>query len=305
MSEGDPDRGLIPCTLTDLEPATLASRGLTDLHAERPASERDRWMAAGHALPGGDHEGRLNCFQEAARVDPKSVEAWRWIAQTLGEVDRWDDALRAIDEAQGLITDCDSFEAYDCWMDRARALVALRQFNEGIACCDAAASIRPGGCGAHEVKGLALHEVGRFQDAVECFERYIENAPYDQSKAWGWNCRAASLRRLGRHVEALESCERAVTLQPTCSPFWVTKGNCLRDLGKPRAALRAHSHAVTLWPEDWIAWYNRALVLEDLRDVQMAIQSFEECLKIVPPGEPVATSARQHVESLRTRLAES
>lgn len=216
---------------------------------------------------------------------------------------RWEEALQAVDEAQGLVMGGASVEAYGCWLDRAQALIALRRLDEGIACCHTAESICPDGCAPHEIKGLALHNVGRFEDALECFERFVEKARYDQIKAWGWDYKATSLRRLGRYAEALESCERAIELDPTYASFWVTKGNCLRDLRQMRGALQAHSQALTLAPADWVAWYNRALVLEDLGDFERAVHSYERYLKVVPPGEPGVTTVRRRLENARKHLS--
>jgi Flp pilus assembly protein TadD len=53
--------------------------------------------------------------------------------------------------------------------------------------------------------GVALAGLGRFQEAVESFDRAIAQNPHDITP---WNNKAAALRRLGRDAEADACAER-------------------------------------------------------------------------------------------------
>jgi tetratricopeptide (TPR) repeat protein len=98
---------------------------------------------------------------------------------------RWEDALQAVDRAQVVIPNEESFAVYGCWLQRAQALIGLKRFDEGFACCDTAMTLWPDGCAAYEIKGLAMHDLQRFDEALDCFDRFVEKCRYDQIKAWG------------------------------------------------------------------------------------------------------------------------
>ena len=274
---------MLPAPVTPVVCQPITSMIMADLSSARMAA--DRWIAIGLALPPGELQKRLGCFRDAAHADPNGPEPWRLISHTLGEMGRWADALHAADRALALSADLGPDETYDCWLVRAQALIALKRLDEGLACCDTASTIRPDGCAPYEIKGLALHDAGRFDEAIACFERYIDRARYAFLKAWGWNYTAASLRRLGRFREALDACERAIESCPEESSFWGTRGNCLRDMGRFDEALQAQAQAVHLWPANPVAWYNQALLFEGLGRWADAVESYEQYLTLVPAGD--------------------
>jgi tetratricopeptide (TPR) repeat protein len=67
------------------------------------------------------------------------------------------------------------------------------------------------------------------------------------------------LSELERYEEALESCERAIELQPDYASAWNNKGIVLNELGRYEEALEAYDRIIELQPDFGTAWYNKGL----------------------------------------------
>lgn len=160
---------------------------------------------------------------------------------------------------------------------------------------------RSAGCDEHAAiligKGRDLHDRQRFEAALRCFDRALVTARTAWFRSCAWNAMGTSLRRLGRHEEAIACCDLAIRVCPTEADAWVTKGNCLRSLGRFEDALTCYDRALLLEPRDHVSWFNKALVQDDLgRD---AISCYEHVLAVAPPAAAdMIQRARQRLEAL-------
>ncbi|MBD2460102.1 tetratricopeptide repeat protein [Oscillatoria sp. FACHB-1407] len=90
-------------------------------------------------------------------------------------------------------------------------------------------------------QGEALANLGRYPDALYCFERVIKIRP-DYAAAWVF--RGVILIHLERYEEALDSCEQALSLQPEDSEAWTFRGVALHRLGDYRSAYASYDRAL-------------------------------------------------------------
>ena len=60
-------------------------------------------------------------------------------------------------------------------------------------------------------KGVAFFRLGRYEEALEAFDRAIELQP-DYALTWWY--KGVVLNELGRYEKALEACDRVIELQP-------------------------------------------------------------------------------------------
>jgi tetratricopeptide (TPR) repeat protein len=93
---------------------------------------------------------------------------------------------------------------------------------------------------------------------------------------------ARAQAKLGRHVEALVSYERALALQPNNAQLLSDRGNTLFALKRPDEALESHDRAIAAQPDYAIAHNNRGDVLNKFGRSEEALASFERALALQP-----------------------
>ena len=67
------------------------------------------------------------------------------------------------------------------------------------------------------------------------------------------------LSELGRYEEALEAYDRAIELQPDYALIWWYKGVVLNELGRYEEALESYDRIIELKPDFGTALYNKGL----------------------------------------------
>ena len=60
-------------------------------------------------------------------------------------------------------------------------------------------------------KGVSFLEDGKFEEALDCFEKILVSNPNDPDI---WNKKGVALRSLGRYDEAIESFNKALEINP-------------------------------------------------------------------------------------------
>jgi tetratricopeptide (TPR) repeat protein len=128
-------------------------------------------------------------------------------------------------------------------------------------------------------KGIALEELGKYEEALECFEKALS---LDPKHAIAWNNKGASLGILGKHEEALECFEKALSLDPKFAKAWNNKGMVLAIFDKMEEAIEANDTAIELNPKDGKAWNTKGLFLEKLGKTEPAFKAYEEAFKLGP-----------------------
>jgi predicted O-linked N-acetylglucosamine transferase (SPINDLY family) len=164
-------------------------------------------------------------------------------------------------------------------------------------------------------RGLALHRLGRLEDAQAFYRRALERQPEEfrplhllamiawqtnqhelaldlNGRALAVNPRNASaynlhgnvLLALGRCETALAHYETAVAIEPDHAEAHYNRGNALFDAGRHEAAIESFDQAIRL-RRDWAeAHANRGLALARLQRHTAAIASFTEVIALRPDG---------------------
>jgi tetratricopeptide (TPR) repeat protein len=128
-----------------------------------------------------------------------------------------------------------------------------------------------------KILGVALLRQGK--DALQALERTTELMPQD-GEAHG-NLGAA-LHDQGRWAEALVSLQRALEILPDHVDALVDAANSMRALGRREEAIAAYARAVELDPKRTESHYNLGNVLFDLRRLDEAAASYTRVLALEP-----------------------
>ena len=159
------------------------------------------------------------------------------------------------------------------------ALHELRRFEEAVQSCDRAIALDPSCAPAFYNRGNALRELRRHEAAVASYDRAIVIQP---THGEAYLNRGLALADLGRHTDAVVSYERAIALQPQHPDPHFNRANQLRQLGRLLEALAGYDMAIGLQPGFAGAHLNRGTVLVELRRYPEAMLSFDRAIACQP-----------------------
>jgi tetratricopeptide (TPR) repeat protein len=157
---------------------------------------------------------------------------------------------------------------------RAADLLCRGRYRDSAEKFSAIANRSAGIAGAH-----ALDLVGRFEEALRCCDRVLEEDPGDPD---GWFMRGVVLFHLGRFHESSESYDRSLAIDPGRAEAWYGKGNNHYQLGNFSVSADCFAQALRIDPLYGKAWYNRGVACADMRDHEEAVRCYGEYRAINP-----------------------
>lgn len=137
---------------------------------------------------------------------------------------------------------------------------------------------QPGNAEAWYNRGVVLIDLNRWQEAIESFDRALSL----QQTPMAWTNRGSALQRLDRLEEALESTERALTLAPGFAVALYNRGVVLRRLKRNDDAIAAFDATLAAAPQHAEAWIERAGALFEAERLEEALASYERGLTLRP-----------------------
>lgn len=147
------------------------------------------------------------------------------------------------------------------WNNKGLSLHHLRRFEQALSCFDGALSLNARSATILSNKGVTLGQgMGKWQEALACFEQAIALDPGDPA---GWSNKGMALRALHRPEEALPCYDRAIALRPHGDAVWSNKGVALKELGRAGEALACLKQALALNARSAETWSNMGQVLAD------------------------------------------
>jgi len=133
-------------------------------------------------------------------------------------------------------------------------------------------------------EGVSLGNAGRYQEALDRFNKAIELADLERLKAAaagttlagataviarGLARRGTALANLGRTTDALNSLNRSLEMEPNDPAAWIGKGNVLTQKGQLDEALFCFDKAIELNPNVAAAWQGKGKALQKMgRDAE-------------------------------------
>jgi tetratricopeptide (TPR) repeat protein len=161
-------------------------------------------------------------------------------------------------------------------------------------------------------KGVALKRAGRFDEAIEAYDRYLELRP---ESVLGWKHKGIALQRSGNYNEALECCDRALLLNADDGQRRILlagKASALQRLGRPIEALECYDLALKFDPK-WktvihtapiAIWENKARLLNELGRYEEELACLDCVLELEPDNLRFWRKKARRLEELG-RLAEA
>jgi tetratricopeptide (TPR) repeat protein len=159
------------------------------------------------------------------------------------------------------------------------ALHNLGRHEEALAAYEQSLRLNPQWADAHLNKGLALLELGRIETGLAAFERSLRLNPQQADAHLNT---AGAQQRLGRIEEALAAFERSLQLDPQNVAAHLNKGLALLGLGRFEEALAAIEQSLQLDPQQAVAYRHKGVVLVNLKRYEEALAAYEQCLRLDP-----------------------
>jgi tetratricopeptide (TPR) repeat protein len=166
---------------------------------------------------------------------------------------------------------------------------------------------------AYNNRGLALKESGRFDEAIEDFEKTIaldpsRNKAYDNladvyfkaglfeksiayldksiaidpADAEAYNNRGVVFDRMGRFDRAFADYDRAISLDPSFWNPYINRGLIFYKMGQLERAIADFDYAISLNPAQAEAYYNRGLVFDKMGQLDKARADYDRAIFLNP-----------------------
>lgn len=238
----------------------------------------------------GNYLLAVQMFNEALKIDPKFIFAWFNNGKSLTHLGQIDDALKCYDQAIDLNN---SFK--EAWYNKGYVYNLTNNNKKALECYNKALYIDPEFNIAlvqkiitllnlkefklvseeadkyiekdyHNYviwydKGVALNYLGKYQEAMTCFDTAIElKADYVEALA----AKGYLHGTMKEYVKELEAYDKVLEFDPTHLETWINKSNVLNRLAKYVESLKCNDIAVSISPDHKQIWENRIVSLEAL-----------------------------------------
>jgi tetratricopeptide (TPR) repeat protein len=223
----------------------------------------------------------LEQLHRAVEVEPRLAHLYRLRARLY--LDRKEPALALRDFDQAI--ECENMKSpyrVDDYVERGRLLLKSEKPAQALDSFDAALSLRKDHSLAQRLRAETLFRLGRFENVIEAFDRYLEVGKPLESVYRG---RGLARAELGQYPGAIDDFTKALELHPT-SAVQAYRGWTHMVVDAPKLALRDFELAIELDSENGDAYNGRGFVLAGLGRHREAIQDASEALRRGP------TSAR-------------
>jgi tetratricopeptide (TPR) repeat protein len=163
--------------------------------------------------------------------------------------------------------------------NKGLALHNLGRYNEAIEYYDKALEIDSKNAVVLNNKGLALGNLGRYNEAIECYDKALE---IDPKYVNALNNKGFALGNLGRYNEAIECYDKALKIDPKYVNALNNKGLALHNLGRYNEAIEYYDKALEIDSKNAVVLNNKGLALRNLGRYNEAIEYYDKALEIDP-----------------------
>ena len=286
---------------------TQPTPSVQPLPAAQPGA--DDWFQRGNVhVSQQQWQSALDCYREAARVNPNHAEAHAYTGNVLRQLRQPDAALAAYDRAVAVKPDY-----VEVHYNRGALLLQARQAQAALDSFDRALSINPSFTEAHCSRGDVLKELGRMDESLASYNAAITlnggywraylhrgilqqqlqlpdaaEASYQQAIALKPDSadahagRGLALMVLGQTAAAVDSFNTAIRLKPDFARAFSNRAQAQVKLGLLAEARASHDQAVSLDPRDAALHFNRGAFLSDRKEWQGAIESYQAAIALNP-----------------------
>ena len=128
-----------------------------------------------------------------------------------------------------------------------------------------------------------LYHAGQMEMAERSCHELLKSFPDSLNVI---NVLGAALQVQGKFQEAVQAFDRAIALSPDFAEAHSNRGNALKELGQLDESVASYDKAIRLKPDFSDAWFNRGNALKDIGELDQAVESYNKTLEIRPDFAP-------------------
>ena len=129
------------------------------------------------------------------------------------------------------------------------------------------------------ILGASLRGLGKALEASKAFRRITLINPDNPD---GYSNMGVTLQEQGKQEEAIEAYNKALSLKPDYAEVFYNKGIALQELGKMEEAIEAYKNTLLLMPDNNEAYNNLGNALREQGRLKEAIESYEKAISLKP-----------------------
>ena len=187
------------------------------------------------------------------------------------------------------------------WYNQANGYYITGDYEKAVAGYDKAIELKPDSTVFWNYKGRALANLGRFDEAINCFERSIAINSSDP-EALNLKATAMSLGQK-KYSEAIILFDLILESHPSYVDAWIGKGMALGNEGDLTEALLCFNKATEINPENPSAWNNKGAILMEQGKYQMALDCFNRALIFDPANEAAMKNRENALEAMNQEVS--
>ncbi len=128
-------------------------------------------------------------------------------------------------------------------------------------------------------QGVALHDKGRYKDAIASYEEALKVNPTSMSAVYEMSL---SYLQLKDNEKAIKNSTKVITanFQPLLMDAYIVKGTALANQGKTADALRLLNEALEKCGDEYLIHFNLGLCYFNNKDNKMAVQHLRKAIEI-------------------------
>jgi tetratricopeptide (TPR) repeat protein len=131
------------------------------------------------------------------------------------------------------------------WVEKGVALVVEGKYNEAIEAFNRAIELNPKDAVAYNNRGAAYGQIGNYKQQIEDSTKALQ---INSKDAVAFNNRGVAYGELGDYEQEIEDCTKAIELNPNLAVAYYHRGIAYQKLGNRKQAIKDKSKAYSLNP---------------------------------------------------------
>ncbi len=228
----------------------------------------------------GEYEAALDYYQQAInhhQSDKDRAVSWDDFGDANAVLGNYEEAISAYQWA-GVLNP----RYAPPWYGLGNVYATLERYGEAANAYQRTLLLDPDNAQAHYNLAVMYTRQNDYYRAVAQYRDAIKHHPDVAVQVLAWNGLGDSYVALSQHLDAIQSYQQAIALDPNQADAWNNIGDVHRHLADQQAAMTAYRQAVLLEPDHSTAWNSLGDIYFDFERDDEAIEAYDRVVELEP-----------------------